>query len=178
MKKTLALLPLLLLAMACEPANREPADNSANPPQAASLSEADMIAQEQAAWDSLKNKDKDPEAFGNLRADEYTEVTANGVVYDKASVIASLKDVNVTDVTLSDLKTLPIDKDAFIVAYTVSRTGTFNGFPFPPGSYRASTVWANHDGKWLAVYHQETPVAPPGQAPPPPAADQSVPPAP
>jgi len=174
MKKTLALLPFLVLAVACEPAN-PPADNSATPPAAASLSEADMIAQEKAAWDTLKNKDW--EAFGNMRADEYTEVTADAV-HDKASVMASVKDVDITDVSFSDWKTLTIDKDAFIVAYTVSRTGTYKGFPIPSSPFRGATAWANREGKWLAVYHQETLVLPPGQAPPPPAADQPVPPAP
>ena len=169
MRKLLALLPLLVLAAACgaPPANQETANNSATPAPApaATLSEADMTGKEKAAWDTLKNKDW--EAFGNLRASDYTEVTADGV-HDKASVLASVKDVTITDVTFSDWKTLSIDKDAFIVVYTVTHTGTYKGFPVPPGPFRAATAWANRDGKWLAVYHQETLAA----APPPPAPGQ------
>ncbi|MBW8878920.1 MAG: nuclear transport factor 2 family protein [Acidobacteria bacterium] len=173
MKKILVLLPLLVLAAACgaPSANQETANNSATPAPtptpAATVSEADMTAKEKAAWDTLKTKDY--EAFGNMRASDYTEVTADGV-HDKASVLASIKDVNITDVTFSDWKTLSIDKDAFIVVYTVVHTGTYKGFPVPPGPYRAATAWANRDGKWLAIYHQETAAA--TAPPPPPAAGQ------
>ena len=175
MKKILAILFLVVLAASCStpPTDQEATDNSTTPPPAepaAPPSEAEMEAQERAAWDTLKNKDW--VAFADMRASEYTEITAEGV-HDKASVLASVKDVNVTDVTLSDWKSLPIDKDAFIATYTVSRTGTFKGFPIPSSPFRASTGWARRDGKWVALYHQETAVAQPGQAPPPPPAGQN-----
>jgi hypothetical protein len=130
-------------------------------------SEADIAAQEKAAWDTLKNKDY--EAFGKMRASEYTEVTADGV-HDKASVLASVRDVSITNVDFSDWKILQLDNDAAIVAYTVSRTGTYKGFPIPTGPFRAATAWVRRHGHWLAVFHQETAVAPP-----PPAASQPTP---
>jgi hypothetical protein len=52
--------------------------------------------------------------------------------------------------------------------------GKYKGKDFPPMSGRASSAWVNQGGKWLAIYHQETPV---DTATPAPATAKKTPPA-
>ncbi|HEY3026737.1 MAG TPA: nuclear transport factor 2 family protein, partial [Pyrinomonadaceae bacterium] len=170
MKKILALVSFLIVAAAActmEPAaNKEPAANANNAAKTtAPPSEADMTAREKAAWETLKKKDL--VAFGDLLSSDYIEVTDEGI-YDKASIIADLKDFNLADATFSDWKMLPVNNDAVILTYNTTLKGTYKGQDIPPGPYRSAAVWVNRDGKWQAFYYQQTPVktAPP---PPPPA---------
>ena len=171
MKKILALVTLLVVAAACStkpPANNAPASNanSTAPTSSAALSETDATAREKAVWETIKKKDYD--AFGNMLASDYIEVGADGV-FDKAGIIAYLKDLTIEDVTYSDWKMLPIDKDAALLTYSVTIKGTSKDGAIPPGPYRAGSAWVNRGGKWLAIFYQETlpKTAPP---PPPPAA--------
>jgi hypothetical protein len=173
MKKILVLvsfLSFLILAAACanQPTTNTGANSNANTSttKTAAPSEADMIAKEKAAWDTLKTKNYD--AFGNMLASEYIEVTDQGV-FDKAGIVADVKDFNVTDVTYSDWKMIPVDDDAVILTYQLTLKGTFKGAEVPPGPYRAAAAWVNRDGKWLAFYFQQTPIKPMPPMPPPPA---------
>src|SRR5580693_540381 len=113
MKKLLALVSFLIVAAACtnQPmTNTNTASNTNTAPmKSAAPSEADMTAKEKAAWDTLKKKDY--AAFGDLLASDYIEVTDDGV-FDKAGIIADVKDFNLTDATLTDWKMIPIDNDA------------------------------------------------------------------
>jgi hypothetical protein len=159
MKKLLALVSLLVIA-ACAPPTNNNADvgtnratnSNAEISSAAVLSEADAIAKEKAVWDTIKNKDY--AAFGNMLADDQVEVGADGV-HDKAQSIAMVKEFEPTEITFSDWKFLPIDKDAVVLTYTVNVKGKYKGKEFPRENVRASSAWVNRRGKWLAVYHQE-----------------------
>jgi hypothetical protein len=133
-------------------------------------SEADMISNEKAAWDSVQKKDYD--VFGKLLANEYTEVTDEGV-FDKAGTMTSVKELSISDVSYTDWKTQSIDKDAYIITYNVTVKGTAKGEEFPPGPYRAAAAWVNRDGKWLAMFFQQTPVMPEPQPTPTPAKSAS-----
>jgi len=169
MKKISALvsfLSLLIFAAACttEPTINTGTNSNANMSMSktAAPSEADIIAKEKAAWDTLKKKDYD--AFGNMLASDYLEVTDNGV-FDKAGIVADVKNFNLTDATFSDWKMIPIDNDAVILTYQTTLKATDKGADVPPGPYRSAAVWVNRDGKWLAFYYQQTPVKPMPPAP-------------
>jgi len=173
MKKILALVSLLLVAAACtnQPTTNTPANSNANltaskPPPP---SEADIIAREKAAWDTIKKKDYD--AFGSMLASDYIEVTDEGV-FDKAGIVADIKDFELTDATFSDWKMLPIDNDAAIITYNTTLKATYKGKEVPPGPYHSAGAWVNRDGKWLALFYQQTPVKTP---PPPPPAGAATP---
>jgi hypothetical protein len=158
MKKILALVAFLVVAAACttETTNREMTANTNKPmvsTSPTSMSDAEVTAREKATWEALKKKDFD--AFGNMLASDYIEVEDDGV-YDKAGIVAYLKDLTISDVTFSNWKVLPIDKDAELLTYNVNVKATFKGKDIPPGPYRAAAVWLNRGGKWLAIYYQET----------------------
>lgn len=163
MKKILVIVSALIVAAACgaPPTNQSTPSantNSAETPLAAAMTEADAIAKEKAIWDTIKNKDY--EAFGNMLADDQVEVTGEAV-NDKAGSVAGVKNFEPSEVAFSEWKFLSIDKDAFVITYTVSMKGKFKGKEFPPETDRASSAWVNRNGKWLATYHQECKVRPP-----------------
>ncbi len=172
MKKNLVLVSMLMLAAACAapPTNREaPVVNlTTESKPAATISEADAIANEKAVWNAIKNKDY--EAFGSMLASEQVEV-ASEEVHDKAGTLASIKEFEPTEVTFAGWKFLLVDKNAFVVTYTANVKGKYKGKELPPESVRTSSAWVNRDGKWLAIYHQECPIKPP--TPPPPASKET-----
>jgi hypothetical protein len=160
MKKILALvsvLSFLIFAAACttEPTTNTNTSSNANTStrNSAAPSEADITAKEKAIWDTLKKKDL--VAFGNMLASDYIEVGDDGV-FDKAGIIADVKDLNITEVTFSDWKMLPIDNDAVILTYNTNLKGTFKGQEIPPGPYHSAAVWVNRDGKWQDFFYQQT----------------------
>lgn len=116
------------------------------------MSEADAIAREKQVWEMLKTKDYD--GFAAMLADDQVEVETSGV-YDKAGTLAGVKGGEYSSALLSDFKVLKIDDDAVVVTYLV-KVGAADA---NPGGYRQSTVWVNRGGKWLAIFHQGTPVA-------------------
>ena len=141
MKKLLALVSFLIVAAAC---TNQPTTNTNTAPnantsimKAAAPSEADMIAKEKAAWDTLKKKDY--AAFGDLLASDYIEVTDERV-FDKAGIIADVKDFNLTDATFTDWKMIPIDNDAAILTYQTTLKATYKGAEVPPGPYRSAAA--------------------------------------
>ena len=58
----------------------------------------------------------------------------------------------------SDMKVVNIDANTALVTYKLEEKGAFMGQPFPSIVY-ATTIWANHGGTWMAVFHQESTAA-------------------
>jgi hypothetical protein len=162
MKKMLILLAALIVAAACAapPTNQTSTinTNSAATPSTPIMTEADAVAKEKAIWDTIKNKNY--EAFANMLAEDQVEVSGEAV-WDKTAAVASIKDFEPTEFTHSEWKFLSIDKDAYVVNYTVNVKGKYRGKEFPAESARASSAWVYRNGRWLAIYHQECPVRPP-----------------
>src|SRR3981081_4453116 len=120
MKKILALVSFLLIVAACtnQPSNSNIGSNAnMATSKPAPPSEAEITAKEKATWDAVKKKDYD--GFANMLASDYIEVT-DEKVFDKAGIVAYVKDFNLTDATFSDWKMLPIDNDAGI--FTIQTT--------------------------------------------------------
>lgn len=174
MKKILALVSFLLFAAACTTETTTNTNMSSNANtttmKSAAPSEADITAKEKAVWDTLKKKDLD--AFGNMLTSDYIEVGDDGV-FDKAGIMANLKDLNLTEATFSDWKMSPINNDAVILTYNTNLKGTFKGEAIPPGPYHSSSVWVNRDGKWQGFFYQQTLAK--TSPPPPPAASATKP---
>jgi hypothetical protein len=159
MKKILVMMSVLIVAVACAPpsTNRQASNTSTNSssdsPVVTGISEADAIAKEKATWEALKTKNYD--AFADMLASDFAEVGSDGV-YDKSRIVTYLKDLDFTDVSFANWKLIPIDNDAALLIYDVNIKGKFKGEEIPPGPYRAASAWVDRDGKWLAIYYQET----------------------
>ena len=115
----------------------------------------DPVANEKLVWDALKSKNYD--AFAAYLAPNAMEIEAGGV-FDKSGSVKGVSMFDASKAELSDWKTVKFDNDASLVTYVVKTPG------MNPDQARHSTVWANRDGKWLAMFHQGTPVAKPEPA--------------
>ncbi|MCA1640999.1 MAG: nuclear transport factor 2 family protein [Acidobacteria bacterium] len=131
-------------------ANSNGAATAASP----AMMTADVEANEKAVWDALKRKDWD--AFASFLAEDSLEVEGRGV-YDKAGTLSSVKAFDFTSTSLSDCKATVIDGGAKINTCTVKGMDP-NKKPF---TERATTIWVNRGGKWMAAFHQGTTVAKP-----------------
>ena len=177
--KRMLLLPaaLLVCASACTPATNENTNSNANinanmsnmnasnmNTSSAIASDSDLIAKEKEVYDDIKKKDST--AFGALLADDFMYVTSDGV-HDKAATVKEIGMNDLTDIALTDFKVIRIDKDAAVVIYNSDSKGTSQGKPMASKS-RESSVWVNHGGKWVAIFHQDCDIRP--MMTPPPAA--------
>ena len=116
---------------------------------------ADVEANEKAVWDALKRGDWD--AFASFLSEDSLEVEGSGV-YDKAGTLSAVKAFDFASTSLSDCKATVIDEDAKINTCVVKGTGRDK----KPFTERATTIWVNRGGKWMAAFHQGTAVGKPG----------------
>jgi hypothetical protein len=149
--------PATPAAETAKPTASMTANSNANTTGAAKTAETgaanDPLAKEKQTWDALKRKDW--EAFAANLAEDQLEVEPTGV-YDKAGTVAAVKQFDFSKASVSDFKATKLDDDATLVTYTVREPG-------PDGKLRdarASTIWVNRGGNWLAVFHHGTPVTP------------------
>jgi hypothetical protein len=167
MKRLLAILVSAFAAVACtaptETGNKPTTTNANRSAEATSspMSETEVIAKEKQAWDAVKTKDS--EGFQKIMANDGIYVSHHGIL-DPAGTINETKELELTDLSFSDWKVLPIDKDAVLVTYTANINGRIKGMPLVSSHVRSSTAWVNREGKWLAIYHQDS-EAKPGPTP-------------
>lgn len=176
MKRIILLAALAFAASGCATTTQAPSNanapttppantaNSATPKPAADAANSAITDQEKQIWDTIKKKD--PNAFAAMLADDFVYVAIDGI-FDKAGTVNGVKQLDLTDLTLSEWKTVMLDKDAAIVTYLVNMKGTSGGHPIPPTPLRASSAWVNRGGKWIGVFHQETEVEETPSTPPP-----------
>ncbi|HKO61215.1 MAG TPA: nuclear transport factor 2 family protein [Pyrinomonadaceae bacterium] len=155
MKKLVLFVFVLIAVSACAPpTNQSVNTNTASPsPTATPLTEAEAIAKERALWDALKAKDH--VAFEKLLSTDYIEVLPDGV-NDRAGTLTEVKDLEISDVTFSDWRMIPLGNDAALLIYNATIKGKFKGEAFPEGPYRNASGWVNRDGNLQVFYYQET----------------------
>jgi hypothetical protein len=105
-------------------------------------------------WEALKHKDK--KAYGELLADDYEGVEADGGgERNKIQAVNELPATNVFNYTLFGFKRIPAGPDADLVIYEVT-------MEFPPKSVvrysrvYISELWVKRAGEWKVVHYQET----------------------
>jgi len=99
-------------------------------------------------WDAIKSRNYD--AFASLLATDSIEVEPDGV-YDKAGSVKVVQNFDASKAVLSEFKVVKMDDDASIVTYLAKGPGMASG-------ERHSTIWTNTNGRWLARFHQGTPI--------------------
>jgi hypothetical protein len=146
-----------LLLVACTTFGQEPAGKSSAANQKSS-SEAELTnlfdARIKAEWEAIKKKDQ--KAYGELLADDFVGVEADGGGERyKWKALSELQDSVVTDYTLSFLKVTSLCTDAAFVRYEVLIT-------FPPKSavrfekILIGEIWVKRAGQWKELHYQET----------------------
>ncbi len=132
--------------MAPQPAAKDTAKAAASP--AASPVTAtpgpDPIANEKLVWDLFKSKNYD--AFAALLAPEFLEVEPDDY-HDKAGSIKGVSMFDASKAQLSDFKAKNLSENVSLVTYMIKDP------VFSPKGERASTIWVNRGGKWMALFH-------------------------
>jgi len=115
----------------------------------------------------IANENKVSEAVAKHDVKTFTDLvasdgmSADGMGFMKvADFVKSMNDVKIASWHIMDTQVHWVDDKTAVVTYTWMGSGTFKGEPFPPTTY-ASTVWTERNGKWVAVFHQESAAAPP-----------------
>ena len=163
MKRLLALAALLLAASACTTTTNTNtgagnANANATPVAAATPAgptQADIEAKERATYDAIKTKNWD--AFAAMLADDFVVVGSDGV-HDKKGTVEMIKEYDLTEYTLSDIRFLKVDADLAVITYTTTEKSNMDGKPTSGKPARGSTAWVNRGGKWLVAYHHESEV--------------------
>jgi hypothetical protein len=132
------------------PAKAPTPATGANPPASATPAtlSSDAEANEKAVWSALMAKHWD--LFQGYLAPDSVEVEPNGIS-DRAGSVKGVQGFDFSKTSLSDWKTVKIDDDASLVTYVVHSPGQ------KPDTEYHTTVWANRNGKWAAVFHHGTP---------------------
>ena len=118
----------------------------------------------------IANENKVNEAVMKHDAAGFTAlVAADGISADMGGVmkvsdfVKSMDQAKIQNFQILNPQVMWVDDKSAVVVYTWKGKGTWMNEPVPETTY-ASTVWTERNGKWVAVFHQET-----GAAPAPPA---------
>ncbi len=129
----------------------------AQQPPAPKPTEAKLVAEEHGAWTGWVTRDT--AAYGRDIDRNSVAIDAMGPsVLDLGAVYKAMQTCQLTGHSLDDLKSAQIAPDVVVLSYKASVQGTCEGKPIP--SVWASTIYVKRGGKWVAVFHQETPAAP------------------
>jgi hypothetical protein len=151
---------VLWCVLACAvPAMAQTGSKAAPAASGHEATEKALIANERKVADAVAKHDV--KTFSSFVTQDGWSADGNGFmkVSDFTKAFDKLK---VTEWHIADEKVSWIDDKSAIVIYTWTGKGTWDGQPVPQKVY-ASTVWTERNGKWLAVYHQESGATPPGK---------------
>jgi len=139
---------------------QQPQTGSGPPQPAKTSADAELAnlldAKVKAEWEAIKNKDQ--KALGELLAEEYIGIEADGEGERyKWKALSELQASMVADYTLSFFKMTPLCANGAFVRYEVF-------IKFPPKSLvkfekvMVGELWVKRDGTWKSIHYQETKV--------------------
>ncbi|HET8668803.1 MAG TPA: nuclear transport factor 2 family protein [Terriglobales bacterium] len=118
-----------------------------------SATDQQLIAKEKALWEAWKNKDAKP--FEQETATNVPGVSPTGLVTTQ-QMTQEIQQCNVTSYSVEEPRVDWVGKDVAVVTYKANQDATCKGKKVPATVW-AQSVWAQKDGKWVAVSHQEVP---------------------
>ena len=119
-----------------------------------------LIANENKVSEAVAKHDT--KTFTDLVASDGVSADMNGFM-KVSEFVKTMDQVKITSWHIMDPQVVWVNDKTAVVGYTWMGSGTYQGQPFPTTTY-ASTVWTERNGKWVAVFHQETAAAPPAPA--------------
>lgn len=101
-------------------------------------------------------KTKDPTFLKKALANDMIYVAFNGLVFTKDKIVRDLTWIDVNTYNMENFKVRQLGRDAALLTYDLVEKGNIAGHGLPRKSY-ASSVWVRKSGKWILVFHQDTP---------------------
>jgi hypothetical protein len=131
---------------------------SPSPKPKPAMSKAQMLkalsTAERKLWDAFKNKDPKPFKTG-LTADAFA-LSENGIEKKEDTLkMIPQAPCEIKSYELSDWKLTMVNSSTTLVTYKGKTDGTCAGHAIP--TVWCSTLYVNRGGKWLAIFHTETP---------------------
>ncbi len=128
--------------------------------RAATIEET-IIAQEKQVGEALMKHDQ--AAFKNLVSADAIAVGPRGAV-KVSDIMGELfsPDYKSEGFAMEATQVKMMDKDAYVITYKGTGTESYKGESHNVTAYE-STLWVKQGNKWMATFHQTTPVMPMGQ---------------
>jgi len=107
---------------------------------------------EKSAWEAFKNKQAD--AFEALLSKDFYAVYSDGIKTLDAEV-ADMAKTDLHDYSFADVKVVFPHPKVAVITYKATQQATSGGQDMS-GNYNCGSVWVQHGGKWVGVFHTET----------------------
>ena len=108
-----------------------------------------IMAKENAAWQSFKDKKADD--FKKVVDGDFLGVYAEGIS-DMKKELADMQKWDMKSFAISEYNAISDEKDVIVTTYKVTIAGTFDGKD-ASGVYNCGSVWKMEKGAWLAIFH-------------------------
>lgn len=105
---------------------------------------------------AVAEKQQDKHFFQQVLDNQLVYVAYNGLVFDRARLLASMKYVDVNNYSIKNLKVRSLGTEAALATYDLDINANVAGTKLPHKQY-ASSVWLRRAGAWKLVFHQATP---------------------
>ena len=112
-----------------------------------------LVAKERQLWDAIKAKNM--HVLERLVARDCFWITGEGVQV-KSPDLHDLSEISSMDCSLGDFKVAVLNKAVAIVTFQDVECGSDDPEALAPLRTSHSSVWANRNGKWQLVFHQQT----------------------
>jgi hypothetical protein len=147
MKRSLILFYVALLAIAPVCFGQErPAKGGRS-----AANESTITDQEKSAWEAYKNKQAD--AFKAMMSKDYYGVYSEGVKTLDGE-LADMAKTDLHDYSFLDVKVVFPHPKLAVLTYKAKLQASLGGTDMS-GTYNCGSIWVQHGGKWIGVFHTE-----------------------
>ncbi|HET9181713.1 MAG TPA: nuclear transport factor 2 family protein [Candidatus Angelobacter sp.] len=105
---------------------------------------------------AVAEKQQDKHFFQQVLDNNLVYVAYNGLVFNKAKLLTSMKYVDVNNYSIKNLKVRSLGPQAALATYDLDINAKVAGTKLPHKQY-ASSVWLRNAGGWKLLFHQATP---------------------
>jgi len=102
---------------------------------------------ERAFWSEVKNQHWNDVA--QRLASNFIAVTPTAQ-RDRAATLEYLKQIKLRDYSLGELQS-ELNGNTFVVTYTITLRGTYQGKPLPESPQKMLAVWQQHKSGWMQI---------------------------
>lgn len=117
-----------------------------------------VLSLEQQVWKAVVKKDGT--ALGELLADDYIEITADGRRTEKAVIVDQSPQVDEIEGYVIDCeRVVSLGENSAAFSYHLTLDGRCRGTTITPRERWATSIWSRIDGRWLCCLFQQSPIS-------------------
>lgn len=117
-----------------------------------------VLSLEQQVWKAVM--EKDGTALGELFADNYIEITADGRRAGKTEIADQSPQVDEIEAYVIDCeRVVSLGEDNAVLSYHLTLDGSCRGTTIKPRERWATSIWSRTGDKWLCCFFQQSPIS-------------------